>query len=91
VQRDWGTDLLRVSVLGPLDLLLSKLCRCDEDDLADIRFLVETQRLSRDDIEAAMASALVPPEFAGVFPRSCRRVLALLGTLPPGGADPARS
>ena len=36
VARDWGTQWLTVEVLGPLDLIVSKLCRADDGDLEDI-------------------------------------------------------
>ncbi len=77
VVGDWGTDILAVSALGPVDLILSKLCRADDADLDDIRYLIKTEGIERDVIEAAMARAEVPVDFADVFPKNRRRVLAL--------------
>lgn len=77
VDRDWAGSRLRVSVLGPLDLVLSKLCRADDGDLDDIRFLIEHEQLGRTAVEAAMRIARVPGEFRDVFSEHCQRVLAL--------------
>jgi len=79
VGEEWGSDLLTVSVLGPLDLITSKLCRADEEDLHDISHVVAVERLSLEAVEAALARAVVPDHFAEVFPESCERVLARLG------------
>lgn len=70
--------MLSVEVIGPLDLLTSKLCRADEGDLEDIRFLIGVEKLAPDRIRAAMAEALVPPEFADVYPSNRAKVEALL-------------
>lgn len=72
---------LRVSTLGPLDLITSKLCRADDEDLADVAWLIEHERLSRDDLERALDAAVVPPEFAEVFPGHAARVLELYDDL----------
>lgn len=74
VDRDWGTPNLTVTVLGPIDLILSKLCRADEQDLADIGYVFSRECLDRRDLEAALLRAVVPPAFAGVFPESVRRL-----------------
>jgi hypothetical protein len=66
-----------VSVLGPLDLVLSKLCRADDADLDDIRYLIEAVPLSREQVEDALHRAVVPDVFAEVFPVNKARALAL--------------
>lgn len=70
---------LRVSVLSPLDLALTKLGRGDEGDLDDIRFLLETHQLGAEELRRGLESAVVPPELSEVFIGSKARVLALLG------------
>lgn len=77
LDRDWGRAYLTVSVLGPLDLILSKLCRADDGDLDDIRHILAVERLQRATVEDALARALVPEDFRAVFPEHVRRVLAL--------------
>jgi hypothetical protein len=78
VERDWGTDLLTVSVLGPLDLILSKLCRADDADLDDIRHVIEHESIEHAAVESALREAQVPPIFADVFPANRERVMTLL-------------
>jgi hypothetical protein len=75
VSRDWGSRRLSVEVLGPVDLILSKLCRADEGDLEDIRYLIAGERIGRDELESAIACARVPGIFRDVFPENVRRVL----------------
>lgn len=65
---------LRLTVLGPLDLVLSKLCRADDGDLADIRWLVARESLAPEAIRDAMARATVPPEFRAVYGEAVARV-----------------
>jgi hypothetical protein len=77
IDRDWGTDLLRVSALGPIDLILTKLCRADDGDLADIRHLIDHESLSARELQKALERALVPGEFADVFPANRKLVLTL--------------
>ena len=76
-QPGFRQGALSVTVLGPMDLVLSKLCRADEGDIADIRFLIATQGLTRAQMEAAVAAANVPDVFTDVFAESSRRLLAL--------------
>lgn len=68
---------LRLTVLGPLDLLVSKLCRADDGDLADISHLVRREGLSLAEVRTAMAVARVPEPFRQVYAASCARVEAL--------------
>lgn len=69
---------LQVEVLGPLDLITSKLCRADAGDLADIRFLLSAESLSPDSVRRAMAEATVPQDFKDVYPANCSKVEQLL-------------
>lgn len=66
-----------VSVLGPIDLILSKLCRADDADLDDIRYLIGVEGIARSELEAALCSASVPSAFSDLFPTNSRRALAL--------------
>ncbi|MDQ3262276.1 MAG: hypothetical protein M3Y59_01250 [Myxococcota bacterium] len=69
---------LRVTALGPLDLILSKLCRADDLDLADISHLIRHERLAPEVVREAMQRAVVPEIFSEVYPESRRKVEALL-------------
>lgn len=70
LQPDWFThrvplpplQLEKLSVFRPrvADLILTKMARIDEDDLLDIRFLLEREPLSRAELEAAMGRARIP-------------------------------
>lgn len=85
VDHDWGNDRLRVSVLGPVDLILSKLCRADDGDLDDMRFLIRSEHLDRQSLEAALERARVPEEFREVFPENAERMLTLFDEAPEPG------
>lgn len=74
---------LRLSTLGPVDLILSKLCRADEPDLADIRHVIVHERLAAAELRIAMREALVPEVFREVYPASCAKVDELLALLSP--------
>ncbi|MBI3180713.1 MAG: hypothetical protein HYZ28_01075 [Myxococcales bacterium] len=76
-----GLRFLSVEVLGPLDLIASKLCRADEGDLEDIRYLMKVERLASKDVREALAAAIVPPEFAEVYPENRAKVERLLAEL----------
>ncbi|MGA2557455.1 MAG: DUF6036 family nucleotidyltransferase [Verrucomicrobiota bacterium] len=88
LQPDWLDRRLRLEaglrklvVFRPatVDLILTKMARADEDDLQDIRFLLQQDRLTRDQMEKAFARARVPdvPEIQGLFNRARPKVLAL--------------
>jgi len=70
-------DLYR---LGDIDLLLSKLMRDDPVDRADALFIAERAGLRRQDVEAALRVARVPPvsEIQDEFTRAAARLLASL-------------
>lgn len=69
---------LRVSVLGPLDLIVSKLCRADDLDMEDIRHVVRWESISCAAVLQAVSEARVPEVFADVFPRNRDKLFALL-------------
>lgn len=65
-------------ILGPVDLALTKMGRADDEDLADIRFLLETNQLEGDALRAAIEVAIVPPEYAELFTAARPKVHELL-------------
>lgn len=73
----------RLTVFRPtsLDLILTKMARGDENDLADIAFLLHRERLSGDALRAAFLPARVPdvPEIRELFQAVQPKVLALAG------------
>ena len=76
-------ELQRLAVFRPatLDLILTKMARGDENDLADIRFLLQQGKLTGDQLRAAFQSARVPdvPEIQELFRAAQPKVLALAG------------
>lgn len=73
-----GLVHLRVTALGPLDLITSKLCRADAPDLADIEWVIDHERLSGAVVREAMRDALVPEQFLDGHVEACQRVEAIL-------------
>ena len=57
------------------------MARADDDDLQDIRFLLQQESLTLPQLEAAFARARVPdvPEIQELFKRARPKVLALAG------------
>jgi hypothetical protein len=64
-----------------LDLILTKMARGDENDLADIRFLLQREPLTAPQLAAAFKRARVPdvPEIHELFRAAQPKVLALAG------------
>ncbi|MBI4818410.1 MAG: hypothetical protein HY791_19245 [Deltaproteobacteria bacterium] len=77
VNRSFGNAALAVSALGPLDLILSKLARADDEDLEDIRFIIESKGIERKTLADAIDRAMVPEVLSEVFERNRQRVLKL--------------
>lgn len=77
-----GLARLTVSVLGPEDLILTKLGRGDEVDFEDIRFLIETQQVKPADVADVLERATVPEELIEQF-RAAKPKLADLLKRPP--------
>jgi len=85
---DWASQrvplplkLPRLRVFRPatLDLILTKMARGDENDLADIEFLLAHEPLTAEQLRAAFARARVPeaPEVQTLFRANQPKVLAL--------------
>lgn len=85
---DWLTRRVRVpleleklTVFCPsaLDLILTKMARGDENDLADIQFLLQQEAISTDRLRATFTRARVPnvPEIQELFFAAQPKVLAL--------------
>lgn len=83
--------LRHLAVFRPatLDLILTKMARGDENDLADIAFLLTREPLTADQLHAAFARARVPdlPETQALFLVAQPKVLALVRTGQSGGAQ----
>jgi hypothetical protein len=73
-----GLTRLAVEVLGPEDLILTKLGRGDEGDFDDVRFLLQTLQVDLAHLRSALAAALVPPELAELFAVASGKLTALL-------------
>lgn len=73
-----GTRNLRITALGPLDLIVSKLCRADAPDLADIDWIIGVEGLTGAQVRDAMRHALVPEQFVDGFESACASVDGLL-------------
>jgi hypothetical protein len=81
--------LQRLTVFRPatLDLILTKMARGDDNDLADIGFLLTREPLTADHLRAAFARARVPdiPETQALFLSAQPKVLALVQAGERGG------
>ena len=77
-------------ILLTLDLILTKMARGDEKDLADIEFLLSREPLASDRLRAAFARARVPgiPEIQALFQAAQPGVLALAKTRERGSPPP---
>lgn len=67
---------LGLEVLGPADLLISKLARADDGDLRDMEFLL-SRHTTVAEVEALLPSIVVPDVFAESWPRA-KAALSLL-------------
>lgn len=74
-------ELPRLKLFRPatVDLILTKMARGDEHDLADIGFLLEREPITMAQLETAFRRARVPdvPEIRELFRATQPRVLAL--------------
>jgi hypothetical protein len=77
--------LQRLAVFRPatLDLILTKMARGDEKDLADIDFLLRQESLTAEHLRSAFQRAQVPdvPEIRDLFGAAQPKVLALVEKL----------
>ena len=53
--------------------------RADDEDLADIDFLLQTHQVGGAEFRRAIGSAVVPAEYAELFEAAKPKVLGLLG------------
>ena len=76
-----GLQKLVVFRPAMLDLILTKMARGDENDLADIRFLLQQEKLSTEQLQNAFARARVPDvlEIKELFQGAQTKVLGLAG------------
>lgn len=78
-------EFRHLSIFRPstLDLVLTKMARGDENDLADIRFLLQQEALSAEQLRAAFQCARVPdvPEIQEFFRATQPKVLALASSV----------
>ena len=88
LQPDWITrrlqlnlGLAKLTVYRPatIDLILTKMARADEEDMQDIRFLLQQDGLTREQLAAAFDRARLPEveEIRELFNRARPKVLAL--------------
>lgn len=77
-----GLARLTVTALGPLDLILSKLARGDDEDLADVEWVISREGLAGSMVREAIARAVVPEVLADAFSVASQRLLARLSTGP---------
>lgn len=78
--------LIKLSVYRPaaMDLILSKMARGDDNDLADIRFLLSQEPCTIEQLRKAFHGARVPevPEIHQLFLATQPKVLALVDRAP---------
>ena len=60
---------LRLEVLGPADLISSKLARADDGDLRDMEYLLSTH-VGVAELDALLPSIVVPEIFTESWPRA---------------------
>jgi hypothetical protein len=75
-----GLSNLSLEALGPLDIIVSKMARADNEDLSDISHLLRHEKLQEEQVRAAIARAQVPEILREVFLQSRPRVEALLSS-----------
>jgi hypothetical protein len=91
LQPDWFNNRVRLDLKlrnltafrpATTDLILTKMARADEEDMQDIRFLLQQEILSRGQLETAFGRGRVPDvkEIRELFNRARPKVLALAGT-----------
>ncbi len=73
-----GLVHLRLSMLGPLDIIVSKLARADEIDLQDILWLVANEHLSPGQVWAGVDKAVAPDILVDAFAEARTRLARVL-------------
>jgi hypothetical protein len=79
IRLDLNLSKLRAFRPAGIDLILTKMARADDDDLNDIRFVLQKEKLTTHQLVIAFDSARVPevPEIREIFNRARTKVLAL--------------
>jgi len=78
-----GLSKLSVFVLGPIDLIASKMCRADALDLDDVEFLVRREQLDAVVLlDVLRREARVPTEFRSFWPEALARLARRLSVPP---------
>lgn len=89
LQPDWTSrrvpvplNLIRLEIFRPatIDLVLTKMARADEQDLADIAFLLKQERITSEMLRQAFHHARIPnvPEIRELFAKAQSKVLNLI-------------
>ena len=77
-------DLRKLTVFRPaaIDLILTKMARGDENDFADIQFLVSREKITLGQLQSAFQQARIPDvaELRELFRVSQPKVMALAGS-----------
>jgi len=73
-----GLKHIRLSVLGPTDIIVSKLARADELDLQDISWLLRRENLAPARVWAEVDLAVVPAILAEAFAQARIRLARVL-------------
>jgi hypothetical protein len=71
---------LRLEVLSPADLIISKLARADDGDLRDMEFLL-AKHTTVAEVESLLPTVVVPQVFAESWPRAKSALAQLLDRL----------
>ena len=71
---------LKLEILGPADLVISKLVRADDGDLRDMEFLL-TRHTTVHEIEGLLPTIVVPEVFRESWPRAEASLKSLLDRL----------
>jgi hypothetical protein len=72
-------EKLRLEVLGPADLIISKLARADDGDLKDMQYLLATHTTAAE-VQGLLPSLTIPAVFAETWPRAKASLLQLLSS-----------
>lgn len=68
---------ITLEALAPLDIIVSKMARADDEDLEDMRYLIRHEQLDAGQIAGAIDSAMVPEILREAFERSRSKIAAL--------------
>jgi hypothetical protein len=82
VQLDLRLNKLTVLRPATIDLILTKMARADEDDLQDIKFLLQQEPLTAPELQMAFSHSRIPdvPEIQELFNKARPRIIALVSS-----------